>query len=822
VKAGPILRSILLGLILLLVIGGVLGVITVRRSFPQTDGTLSVPGLQSTVEVYRDPLGVPHIYASSVHDLFFAQGFVSAQDRFWQMDFWRHIGSARLSELFGESQLDTDRFLRTLGWARVARQELELATPETMEILNAYSEGVNAYLADHSGPDLSLEYVVLGLTNPDYQVEPWEPLHTLTWAKVMAWDLRGNMDEEIERAQLVTQLGLDRTHELFPDYPADGSYILPDPPFASTSLATTSPVALSSLHERIAALDALTGGGDPGLGSNNWALSASKTTTGAPIVANDPHLGIQMPGIWYQIGLHCRPVVDDCPFNVAGVSFAGVPGVVVGHNTDLAWGVTNLGPDVMDLYIERINPDNANQYEVNGEWVDMTSVEETILVAGGDPITQIVRYTRHGPVISDTYEDATNLASATALQMPEPFAISLRWTALEPGRLIQSVVDYNRARTLEEFREALRNFNVPAQNFVIADREGNIAYQMPGDVPIRAQGDGWLPVPGWNNDFEWTGYIPFDQLPWSLNPPQGYIVTANQAVVGPDYPHLITRDWDYGYRARRLNALFQGQPAFSPQDIQAIQTDNQNPMGPIYVPLVRDLTVSEGAARQAQSLVTAWDFQNEASSSGAAVFNAFFRHLVLRTLADQIPDRLPGADRAFIFLESLSDQPTSPWWDDVSTSGIEDRTAILTAAFEDAVSEVAGLSGNDPSSWSWGELHLATFRNQTFGESGIAPIEALFNRGGFPSGGGGSIVNATNWRFGEGYAVTSGPSMRMIQDLSDWDRSFLIHTTGESGHAFHPHYIDMAPTWSHEEYAPFLWSDDAVQGAAVDHLTLEP
>ncbi|MGH2625653.1 MAG: penicillin acylase family protein, partial [Anaerolineales bacterium] len=268
-RVAPILRSILLGLLLVAVAGALYGLITVRRSFPQTEGSLSLPGLEATVEIYRDTLGVPHIYASTQHDLFFAQGFVHAQDRFWQMDFWRHIGSARLSEMFGESQVETDRFLRTLGWARIAQQELEAASPQSTAILEAYAEGVNAYLADHHGAELSLEYAVLGLTNSGYEVEPWQPLHTLTWAKVMAWDLRGNMDEEIERAHLVTQLGLERTRELFPDFPADAPLILPNPPFASSVLPATER-ALASVEARAADLDRLLLAGDAGLGSNNW------------------------------------------------------------------------------------------------------------------------------------------------------------------------------------------------------------------------------------------------------------------------------------------------------------------------------------------------------------------------------------------------------------------------------------------------------------------------------------------------------------------------------------------------------------------------
>jgi penicillin amidase len=801
---------------------------TVRRSFPRTSGEIAVAGLQAPVDVYRDSLGVPHIYAANEHDLFFAQGYLHAQDRFWQMDFWRHIGSGRLAEMFGEGQLDTDRFLRTLGWARVVEQELGLASKDTRTILNAYADGVNAYLSEQRGAAISLEYAVLGLLNPEYEVEPWQPLHTLTWAKAMAWDLRGNMEEEIERALLAPTLGLERLQQLYPDYPAEGPFIVQGSPSAAIGddrIDAASPSvqeSLAALRQRIAALDALTGGGEPGLGSNNWVLAGSRTATGSPIVANDPHLSIQMPSIWYQIGLHCRPVSEACRYEVAGVSFAGAPGVIVGHNADLAWGVTNTGPDVIDLYYERVNPENPNQYEVNGEWVDMTTVEETIGVSGGSAIPLTVRYTRHGPVVSDTYEDATAVAEAQGPTESGPIAISMRWTALEPNLLYESVLEYNRARTVDEFRQALRKFAVPAQNFVFADRQGNIGYQMPGNIPVRAAGDGWMPVPGWTGEHEWTGYIPFEDLPRVENPPEGFVMTANHAVVGPAYPHLITRDWDYGYRAERLLALLTAQDAFSIEDVQRIQSDNYHAMAPIFVPLLQQISFEDDVENKALALLSGWDYQADGDSPAAAVFNAFFRHLVLLTYGDEVLDRLPGSDRAFRVLEDISVDSGSAWWDDVGTDSVEDRTATIRMAFQAAVAELRQELGGDPSAWTWGELHGATFRNQTFGESGIAPIEALFNRGPFPTGGGGSIVNATGWRWDEGYAVTSLPSMRMIQDLSDWDRSLLIHTTGQSGHAFHPHYVDMAPVWSQAQYAPFLWSDNAVQGAAVDHLVLVP
>lgn len=844
-RLSRILLWIVIALLALALILAAFGLYTVRRSFPQVEGTLQLPGLQAPVHVYRDGLGVPHIYAENEHDLFMAQGFIHAQDRFWQMDFWRHIGSGRLAEMFGESQVETDAFIRALGWPRIAEQEYALADEDTKAILEAYAEGVNAYLATRSGASLSLEYAVLGLLNRGYRPEPWTPVHTLTWAKAMAWDLGGNMDAEVLRARMLRAFGPDRAADLFPPYPEESPVIVPGAPTLERADAPSPEAALALLPDltplarRAAALDALLGGRFSGLGSNNWVVAGDRTATGMPLLANDPHLAIQMPAIWYENGLHCRPVGPDCRFNVVGFSFAGAPGVIIGHNDRIAWGVTNVGPDVQDLYIEKINPEDPNQYEVNGQWVDMEVRQETIQVAGGDPVTVTVRLTRHGPILSDFDEDLAALDQTTDLDLPATYAVSLRWTALEPDLILQSVLRLNIARNWEEFRDALRFWGAPSQNFVYADVEGNIGYQMPGKVPIRASGNGLLPVPGWTDDYEWVSFIPFDDLPYTFNPDQGYVVTANNAVVGPEYPHLISLGWDYGYRARRIvERIETASRPLTVEDMRDIQGDNYNAMGPVLVPLVTSLAYEDARLRAMADLLAGWDFRNDADSAEAALFNAFWHHLILATFGDEFQppeggetdvaaqilgaDDIPSDDRAFLVIERLVEDPQSPWWDDVTTPEMEDRDAILRRALAAAVEELDARLGTDPADWSWGALHTATFENQTLGRSGIAPIEALFNRGPFPTGGGASIVNATGWDFKDGYEVRWLPSMRMIIDLSDFDRSRAIHTTGQSGHAFHPHYIDMAPLWARVEDAPLLWSEAAVQAAAEAHLVLEP
>jgi penicillin amidase len=432
------------------------------------------------------------------------------------------------------------------------------------------------------------------------------------------------------------------------------------------------------------------------------------------------------------------------------------------------------------------------------------------------------------------------LHETSDLDLPGHYAISLRWTALDPSNILGALLRVNLAQDFEEFRQALRGFDVPSQNFVYADVEGNIGYQMPGKIPIRAGGDGLLPAPGWTDDYEWTGFIPFEELPYAFNPPQGYIVTANNAVVGAEYPYMISLGWDYGYRARRIIELLETLKPLSLQDMAAIQADNYNAMGPVFVPLLGDLWWDDARLAGMVAFLLGWDYQNDADSAQAALFNAFWHHLVLATFADDFPEPpeppddepvsaqilgasdIPSDDRAFLVFEHLVQDPENAWWDDVTTPEREGRDEILARALDAAVEELEDRLGKDPQKWSWGALHGAEFRNASLGQSGIPPIEALFNRGPFPTGGGSSIVNANGWAFAKSYAVDWVPSMRMIVDMGDLANSLAIHTTGQSGHAYHPHYIDMAPLWSTLQYHPMRWTRAQVEAAAEGVLELIP
>lgn len=833
------LRRILWGLLAVILITLLVVVLflrfSVRRAFPQTDGTLAVPGLSADVEVIRDSMGVPHIYASSVEDLFIAQGYVHAQDRFFQMDFWRHISSGRLSEMFGSSQVETDTFLRAMDWDGLAERQYAAESEEVRIILDAYAEGVNAYLAERSPAELGFEYTIIDVLARDYDPEPWTAAQSLAWGKVMSWELGGNGNKEIERAMIAGQVGRDRAEQVFPPFPFDRHpVIVPEGTVgqgsaveASATIPDAASNPLAATADAFAAIDDLLAtGGEGTIGSNSWAVSGAHTPTGAPMLVNDPHLGSQMPSIWYQVGLHCVVVSDDCPFDVAGFSFAGVPGVVIGHNSDIAWGLTNVGPDVQDLYIEKVNPDNELQYEHRGEWLDMEVRTETIRVAGGDPVEVTIRTTRHGPVISDSYGMLDEFDDA-GVDRPDPYAVALRWTGLEDVPSIASpILGMMTASDWDDFRAAAETFAVPAQNLLYADTAGNIGYQMPGSVPIRSQGDGTFPVPGWTGEYEWVGSIPFGDLPSSYNPPSGWIVTANNAVVDDGYEYRITEDWSYGYRARRIVDLLTSNLGMGLDGHGTLQFDSYDLSAGHLRPSVLEALPAPTDDTEGDAIeeLATWDLQNFADSGGAAVWNAIWRHLLIRTFNDEVPEEFwpEGGDRWFEVVRDLIDDPGDPWWDDITTTAVETRDDIIRSAFADAMAELRGELGDRVSDWAWGDLHTITFVNQSLGDSGIGLIEDRFNRGPYPVSGSTSVPNAVGWNTDEGYAVDWLPSMRMLVDLGDLARSRAIHTTGQSGHTDHPHYDDMIPLWLAGETVPMLWDRADIEADAEAVLVLTP
>ncbi len=848
-RIGAIAFGIVAGLIILALVGVGLVAFTVQRSFPQVSGEVTVPGLDAEVAVQRDDLGIPVITAGSSHDLFYAQGYVHAQDRFWEMDFRRHVTSGRVAELFGESQVATDKFLRTLGWREVAEQEVEALDESVRSYYDAYAEGVNAYLADHQGSAASLEYAVLGLQNPGYEIEPWTPADSVAWLKAMAWDLRGNIETETERALMAPDFTPEQIAELYPAYPFDRNPVIVPKitaiesavqPVGSPVVTNSAPAAVTAsvdwqqVGSVVEAVSALVGDTGEGIGSNSWVISGELTESGMPLLANDPHLGADLPSVWHQIGLRCAPVSDTCPFDVAGFGFSGVPGVVIGHNSQIAWGFTNLTTDVTDLYLEKVEGD---QYWRDGAQVPLDERTETIKVAGGDPVELTIRSTVHGPIISGLTPDFTAIADdpytgtgGIVVSPADPpageYAVSLQWTALQPGTTASALFAMNAAQDFTAFRAAAALFDVPAQNLVYADVTGNIGYQTPGRLPIRGAGDGSLPQPGWDSAYDWTGYIPFEELPVSFNPDEGYIVTANNAIVGAGYPYFLTNDWDYGWRAARITELIERTAAngrLTADDVRDIQADDQFWMGMRLAAVYDGRSTGDDDVDAAIELLGTWDAQSTADSAAAAYANVLWDELVqnLFVRGRETAAPLSGQGRLFLVVDRLLDDPSSPWWTnpglDVST-----QDEMLERTAEDAYKRLAKLQGDRPERWNWGQLHALTLTSGTFGSSGIAPIEWLFNRGPYPVGGGSSVVNATGWTLGEGFETVTVPSMRMIVDLSDLDASRWNHLTGASGHAFHKNYVDQVETWQSMQTTPWAFSAKAVDAATTDTLTLVP
>ncbi|HYJ49013.1 MAG TPA: penicillin acylase family protein, partial [Microbacterium sp.] len=521
---GATVFGIVAGVIVIALIAAGFVVWTIQRSFPQLEGTIAVEGLGGDVDVQRDELGIPTITAADSDDLFFAQGYVHAQDRFWEMDFRRHVTSGRLSELFGESQLATDSFLRTLGWRGIAAQEVAALDPAVAGYYDAYAAGVNAYLSEHDGADVSFEYAILGMQNPDYVIEPWTPEDSVAWLKAMAWDLRSNVEDETERALIAADFTSQQLAEFYPRYPYDRNPVIV-PTISAVQPAGAAAAAepeivpasieWSEVDGVVAAVDALIGDSGEGVGSNSWVVSGDLTESGMPLLANDPHLGADLPSVWHQVTLRCRVVSDSCAFDVSGFGFSGVPGVIIGHNARVAWGFTNLTTDVTDLYLEKVEGDS---YWRDGSLVPLEERTETIRVAGGDDVELRIRSTVNGPILSGVSDDFdaiatdpfTGAAGVVAAPVSAPageYAVSLKWTALQPGTAAASVFALNLAQSFEDFRAAAELFDVPAQNLVYADVDGNIGYQTPGKLPIRGAGDGWMPQPGWDSTYAWQGFI---------------------------------------------------------------------------------------------------------------------------------------------------------------------------------------------------------------------------------------------------------------------------------------------------------------------------
>jgi penicillin amidase len=775
-----------------------------RRPLPRTAGTVEIPtGLDSPVEIHRDRWGVPHIYAETEADLFFAQGYVHAQDRLWQMDFQRRLVSGRLAEVVGKVALPVDRWMRILGLRRISKQEAALLHGEALGLVEAYVEGVNERIA---AGRLPAEFCLLR-----YRPETWTVTDSLCWIKMMSWALSVNWETELLRARLIARLGPERAAELEPAY--SGRYPLVVPPGVDYSS-----IGDSALGNAQRARPFLGPAAHEGLGSNSWVVHGTRTATGAPLLANDMHLLLSTPAIWYENHLTAGDL------NVTGVTFPGIPGVVAGHNAHVAWGFTNGFPDVQDLYLERFRTNESSEleYEFRDEWCPADVRHETIRVRGQDPVSLLVVATHHGPVINDL---------APGLSGEDP--IALRWTSLEPDTMIQGVFAVARARNVREFRQALRHWTAPVQNVVYADINGDVGYSLPGKIPIRAKGDGRIPVPGWTGEYEWTGYIPFEELPHLLNPPQHTIVTANNPIVDETYPYWIGADYNTGNRARRITELLEARETIDPAYMRQMQFDLVQPSARLITGYIGQLDVAEPELAGIVSALASWDGTLAADSPAAAVYEVFVRRVIKLILSPHLGDlteRYAGkgpmplvmdrslfGDRAREWLESILPQPDSHWF---NLGQGERRDDVLLRALREAVATLRAELGPSMAHWSWGQLHQVTFAH-VLGQ--VKPLDRLFSRGPYPVGGDQDTV----WATGANLHNLSnddmvGPPFRFIADLSDWDQCVGLLAPGQSGQLASPHYADQVQDWFSGGYHPMPFTRAAVEAESVAALRFVP
>lgn len=796
-----VLRIGLLLVALLILAAGYI-YISLRRALPQTEGTLVLAGLNEPVEVVRDQWGTVHIYAENEHDLFFAQGFTVAQDRMWQMEVFRRSPSGRMAEIVGEQAVFIDTFNRNMLMRETAELIWQQMDEDSKTVLESYTAGINAYLEEHKNA-LPIEYKIL-----QFEPEPWTPIDSLVWGNAISLQLSSNRRLELIRGQVFAAVGQEGIEMLFP-------YTAPDTPITvpeevASSLAGLEQVDLTPLL----AVDDIFGSTADGIGSNGWVVDGSMTETGLPIIANDIHIGLTMPSIWHAVGLHGGR------FDVVGFTLPGVPGIITGHNADIAWSITNLGSDAQDYYIERLDDVRSpTQYLYDGEWRDLERVQQTIEVRGQRPVQVEFFITHHGPIMDFVLRTPS---------IAHPMA--LRWVQHEGSTLFTSILKLNMASNWEEFQEALEGWDTPGQNIFYADREGNIGYQAVGKIPIRPNGNGRLPVMGWTSENEWLGYIPYEELPSAYNPEQGYLFSANHRVEPEGYPYYISDGYTPGYRAQRIEDLLNEYAPLTVEDMDLIQEDTFSAQAPLLVPYLDVIQANTPLEEQALEALLSWDLHTDIEGAGASIYEAW----QMRMLANIITDELGGETAAMYIgghyvrhatqhlpmMVEMMENPDHRWFDNGSTPEVETRDDIIQQSFEEAVAWLARLQGENIANWDWGRLHSVTFPHQPFNQ--IPVLKNIFNSETYPMRGGNFSVYTNSYDWSNPFKVWIVSSARHITDMSDFSNSLMLGSTGQNMNLLSPHREDVVRLWQEGSPFPMSYSREDVDTVQESILILQP
>ncbi|HEV2854543.1 MAG TPA: penicillin acylase family protein [Thermoanaerobaculia bacterium] len=747
-----------------------------KAALARTSGTIRLAGLEKPVTVLRDPWGIPHIFAATQDDLFFAQGFVAAQDRLFQMEIWRRTGEGRLAEILGPGAVDRDRFARLLRYRGDLEAEYSSYAPDAKRILQAFTRGVNAFI-ESSRDRLPIEFELAG-----FQPEPWTPEVCLN--RMAAFGMTLNAFSELFRARLGNEIGWKLVDEIFPA----------DPP---RPLESQPRKGLEGIDERVLALAEAAGAPvtfQPRDGSNNWVVDGSLSATGKPLLANDPHRALMLPSLRSMVHL-VGP-----GWNVIGAGEPGQPGVAAGHNDRVAFGFTIAMIDQQDLYIEETNPANPNEVLFQGKWEPLRIERETIRVKGQAPVEAELKLSRHGPVIHEDRERHR--------------AYVLHWVGSEPGTAgYLASLSLDRARSWSEFRQALERWKVPSENLLYADIDGNIGWQVAGLAPVRQGWSGLLPVPGAEGAYEWKGFLPPSELPGAFNPPRHFLATANHNILPPGYPHELGFDWGDANRYRRIAEVLGAGGRFTVADFQRLQHDEVSSQARALARLLGEAKGASPELRPWIDRLARWDGTVARDSAAAALYEIWALKIPRAVLTPRVPEKWRGAADLSDRMVDLLGNPTAAWFGEDPRAG---RDALLLRTFEEAVADAKAKLGPDPGTWRWGRLHTVTFHHplETDDERravfGLPPVER---------GGDGNTLNVG---VGSGFEVNHGASFREVLDTGDWDRSVATNVPGQSGQPGSPHYGDLLPLWAEGRYFPLLFSREKIEGTGAERLVLEP
>jgi len=793
-KILKVILKVLAVIIALVLLAGMIIIPSLRKSgLPDLNGEKNLEGLTADVNVIRDERGVPHIYASNEHDLYYMTGYITAQERLWQMDMVRHATQGRLSELFKRDMFETDYFLRALGMPAKSQMVLEKEDPAILAVLQAYADGVNAWIAQ-CGNKLPPEFRILG-----YKPEPWTMSEITNIIGFIGWDLASsNLSNEIYNYKLGRKLGPEKASELIADWKMVDEVVFPE--FKLDEKLVDSAMAAIGAMEELEKLGIVTLSG-----SNNWAVTGSRSETGKPILSNDMHLGFNVPGFWMQV----HQVIPG-KLNVTGVLFPGEPFIIAGHNDRIAWGMTNLSVDDIDLFVETVDSTGDN-YMYNGEWLPFRKEEHLLKMGADSSQTRVIKYSHHGPVIS-------------GMQGIDDAVLTMRWTGYDYSDEIKAVYLLNRAGNWDEFRAALSNFKSISQNFAYADVDGNIGLNTGGGIPVR-KGTGLLPRRGDTDEYEWKGYVPFELLPSSFNPENGFISSANQRTVTEEYPFYISGEFSMPYRIMRIREMAAQKQILGIEDFKRMITDNHSAYAAMLTPMIlrgaEAISDPDETEKSVIEELKGWDYTMDASLVAPSLFEFIRMELARHIMLDEL-DELYGASlgrQHDFYIYSLANGGPDGWVDNTDTPEKETTDIVIAQSIRSAVDTLTARYGEYGDNWQWGRIHTFTLEHPM---GGVKILDRMLRLNSKTYGVGGSYHTVEPYAYRDNFRAHHGASERHIFNTADWDKSLTVIPTGTSGIPGSPFYLSQTETYVNNGFYTEPFSDEAVAAAKKFEITFKP